>query len=142
MGFLNRYKKYLLLSCFSLFPVQSSFADVISAECNGVCDAFLGLANQYLHQLEDKANQAVDKYVSMANFNLGSADFGLQGNADIGQLKTPDYDCKNPKNPLASGMADFGLSPSYLINAVLFGKPLNIVDVSMGGGQGPKALVA
>ncbi|MBC7692303.1 MAG: hypothetical protein H7222_11110 [Methylotenera sp.] len=101
----------------------------------------MGAASAYLKKLETEVNTAVDKYVSVANFHIGSNEFGLLGTASLGQLHAPTYDPKHPKNTLHSGVADFGIQPSYLIDALLFGKPLNIVDARMGGGQGPRAEV-
>jgi hypothetical protein len=110
----------------------------LSLSCYGIQDQWLNEVNRTLKNVENTVNQQVDQYVSMLNFQAGSDLFGISGTGDIGTLKAPPFSCQQPKAVLKSGMSDFGLKPRYLVNAKIFGSSVNVVDVSLEGGQGPK----
>ncbi len=105
-----------------------------SLSCFGICDEFTKWARQYIDKLTAGAQKKIDNYVSMADFDMGSAKFGIKGNADLGQLKLPSYNCaKGDGGKLGTG--DFGLKPSYKIHGLIFGQSVDIVDVRLSGKQ-------
>ncbi|MBC7385151.1 MAG: hypothetical protein H7301_03185, partial [Cryobacterium sp.] len=135
----NNFAKNLILPLFTLassFSIPLASADFTSLSCYGIDDKWTSEANRILHLLEDQANAEVNHYVTMANFDIGSTNFGIQGAASLGHLQAPPFTCSDPKLTLKSGAPDFGITPNYLITARVFGMPVSIVDARMEGAQG------
>ena len=132
----------LRLLALLLFTSSLAHADFDSLACYGVKDRWLGEANRILNIVENSVNSPVNQYVSLANFDLGSSQFGVHGGADLGQLTAPPFTCSDPKLTLKSGMSDFGLAPHYLISARILGMSVDIVDARMEGAQGQRTVNA
>ncbi|MBC7693237.1 MAG: hypothetical protein H7222_15840 [Methylotenera sp.] len=136
MNVKNKISRWAALFTFFIFLAETPAHADVQLDCCGIPDRWMQEANRLINQAETAVNEEVNHYVSLANFDLGSAKFGIQGNASLGQLKAPSFDCQHPKAALKSGMADFGLEPEYLISAKLFGQNLDIIDARLHGGQG------
>ncbi|MBC7691517.1 MAG: hypothetical protein H7222_07085 [Methylotenera sp.] len=122
----------------TLQPTPAHAVD-LQVDCCGIPAAWVREAAAFIGKVEDKVNEEVNHYVSLANFDLGSQKFGIQGNASLGHLTAPKFDCKKPKEVLKSGMANFGIQPEYIVTAKLFGEKLDIVDARLIGAQGDAA---
>ncbi|MBC7397460.1 MAG: hypothetical protein H7333_08450, partial [Bdellovibrionales bacterium] len=134
------FRRFLALSLF-FFGIQAlsshtAVADIGDLSCCGVSSRFVEEANRAIHKVDYAVNDTVNQYVSLFNFDMGSDKFGVNGNASLGRLTAPRFDCHSPKDVLHSGIGDFGIKPRYLISAKLFGQRIDVVDASMQGAQG------
>ena len=115
--------------------LDSSIADL---SCFGIGYRWVQLINDFIHKIEYQVNQKVDEYISLLDVKLGNERFGFFGVGDIGTIKAPAFDCKNPKDILKSGLGDFGIHPKYEITMSILNSHFLLVGAYMEGGQGPK----
>lgn len=140
VGGMNRKLLQHGLFCILILLVGSrAYASDPQLSCTGVSENWFLSIDPLLEAFEYNINTELQKYVSIADFNVGDDDFGASGTGDLGHITIPKFNNKTPKQYLKSAVQDMGISPSYAVNAKILGGTFEVVKVLATAGQGCNA---